>query len=379
VAPTTADPDVVVVGCGAAGAATTHRLARDGHEVLALDRHGVPNAVGSSHGRRRILRLAYHEGETYLPLLRRSLAAWRALDSRRAAPGALVRHTGSLTVGPPGSDLVAGARETCASGGVDHEVLSGDGVDDRFPAWTLGDGYRALYQPDGGLLDPERCLSALVREARAAGARVRANVRVDAVRATGDGVRVVSSAGTYEADAAVVAAGTWTGALVPELSDLLSVKRHVYARVGATDPDRVAPDACPVFVVETRDGRHVYGLPAHRTPGVKVGRTDTDEAGADPSRLARPAPGEERDAVRFVDEFLGGATGALGVGACPVTDSPDGDYVVDRAPGAERIVVACGLSGHGFKTAPAVGDLAAALAAGDDPPVDPNPFRVDRF
>jgi len=370
---------VVVVGCGAVGAAATHRLARDGHDVLALDRHGVPNAVGSSHGRRRIFRLAYHEGETYLPLLRRSLAAWRALDDRREAPGALFRRTGSLTVGPPESDLVADARETCAGHGIDHEILSGDAVDDRFPAWTLGDGYRALYQPDGGLLDPERCLSALAREARAAGARIRGTVRVDAVRETAEGVRVVSSAGTHDADAAVVAAGPWTGALVPAVADLLTPKRHVYARVGTPDPARVAPDACPVFVAETREGWHVYGLPAGRAPGVKVGRTDTDEAGVDPSRLSRPAPDETADAVRFVDEFLGGATGALGAGACPVTYSPDGDYVVDRAPGAARVVVACGLSGHGFKTAPAVGDLAAALAVGDDPPVDPAPFRVDRF
>ncbi len=347
--------------------------------MLALDRHGVPNAAGSSHGRRRILRLAYHEGEVYLPLLCRSMAAWRALDDRRERPGALYRRTGSLTVGSPGSDLVTGACETCETGGLDHEMLSDDTLDSRAPAWTLDAGYRALYQPDGGLLDPERCLSALAREARASGAQIRGNVRVEAVRETTDGVRVTSSAGTHDADAAVVAAGPWTGALVPAVADLLTVKRHVYARVGTPDPARVAPDACPVFVAETRDGWHVYGLPTHRAPGVKVGRTDTDECGVDPSRLARPAPGETVDAVRFVDEFLGGATGTLGAGACPVTYSPDGDYVVDHAPGTERVVVACGLSGHGFKTAPAVGDLAAALAVDDSLPVDPAPFRLGRF
>jgi glycine/D-amino acid oxidase-like deaminating enzyme len=53
--------------------------------------------------------------------------------------------------------------------------------------------------------------------------------------------------------------------------------------------------------------------------------------------------------------------------------------VVDTVPGRDRVVAAAGLSGHGFKTAPAVGDLAAALATRSELPVDPAPVRIDRF
>lgn len=370
---------VAVVGCGAVGAAAAHSLANAGHDVLALDRFGVPNGVGSSHGRSRIFRLAYHEGETYVPLLRRSLAAWRTLDETRERPGALFRRTGSLAIGPPDSEVVTGAQETCETHGIDHEVLSAADVGERFPAWTLADGYRAVFQPDGGLLDPERCLTALVEAARAAGATVRGNVRVDAVRETGNGVRIESSAGSHEVARAVVAAGPWTADLVPVLDDLLTVTRHVHCRVGTPDPARVAPDAFPVFVLDTLDGRQFYGLPAHRVPGVKVGRTDTDASVETPHPLDCPAPDESDSVERFVDATLGGSTGVLSAGVCPITNSPDGDYVVDRAPGGDRVVVAAGLSGHGFKTAPAVGDLAAGLATETAPPVDPEPFRLDRF
>ncbi|MFB6167396.1 MAG: N-methyl-L-tryptophan oxidase [Haloferacaceae archaeon] len=370
---------VAVVGCGAAGAAATHSLAREGHDVLALDRFGVPNGVGSSHGRSRIFRLAYHEGETYVPLLRRSLDAWRALDRARGRPGALFRRTGSLAVGPPESEVVTGARETCETHELDHEVLSGAEVGERFPAWHLDEGYHAVFQPDGGLLDPERCLTALVDGARTAGASVRGNVRVESVRETGDGVRVASSEGTHEVDRAVVAAGPWTADLVPALDDLLTVTRHVHCRVGTPDSDLVAPDALPVFVLDALDGAQFYGLPAHRVPGVKVGRTDTDETVAAPHPLDSPAPDESGSVERFVDECLGGSTGVLAAAACPITNSPDGDYLVDHAPGSDRVVVAAGLSGHGFKTAPAVGELAAALAVESAPPVDPDPFRLSRF
>jgi sarcosine oxidase len=369
---------VVVVGLGAAGCAAAASLADAGHEVVGLDRHGVPNPVGSSHGRSRIFRLAYHEGARYLPLLRRSLAAWRRLDDARERPGALFRQTGSLALGPPDGETLAGARETCRRHDLPHEVLTGPAASDRFPAWSLDDEWRALFQPDGGLLDPERCLTALAAAALDAGATLRAPVAVEAVRETGGGVRVETGERRHDADAAVVAAGPWTGRLVPALADLLTVERHVHARVRTPDPSFVAPDRFPVFVADTPDGQHFYGLPAHRVPGVKVGATDADEPGVDPDSLARPAPGEEAPVTRFVDERLGGGT-PLAASSCPLTQTPDGDYLVDHAPDADRVVVAAGLSGHGFKTAPAVGDLAAALAVGAEPPVDPAPFALARL
>jgi glycine/D-amino acid oxidase-like deaminating enzyme len=41
--------------------------------------------------------------------------------------------------------------------------------------------------------------------------------------------------------------------------------------------------------------------------------------------------------------------------------------------------VATGFSGHGFGIGPAAGRLAAELAIGDAPSVDPTPFRASRF
>jgi glycine/D-amino acid oxidase-like deaminating enzyme len=41
--------------------------------------------------------------------------------------------------------------------------------------------------------------------------------------------------------------------------------------------------------------------------------------------------------------------------------------------------IAAGMSGHGFKLAPAVGEMMAALVTGAPSPVSPTPFRFDRF
>jgi glycine/D-amino acid oxidase-like deaminating enzyme len=48
----------------------------------------------------------------------------------------------------------------------------------------------------------------------------------------------------------------------------------------------------------------------------------------------------------------------------------------DTLPG---LTIATGFSGHGFGIGPAAGRLAAELAIGDSPSVDPTPFRASRF
>ena len=69
--------DVIVVGVGAMGSAACHHLARRGSRVLGLERFDIPHAMGSSHGINRIIRLAYYEDPSYVPLLRRAYELWR--------------------------------------------------------------------------------------------------------------------------------------------------------------------------------------------------------------------------------------------------------------------------------------------------------------
>src|SRR5215213_5300479 len=74
--------DVIVIGVGGMGSAACYHLARRGKRVLGLERFDVPHAMGSSHGVNRIIRLAYYEDPSYVPLLRRSYELWRELQTQ---------------------------------------------------------------------------------------------------------------------------------------------------------------------------------------------------------------------------------------------------------------------------------------------------------
>jgi sarcosine oxidase subunit beta len=69
--------------------------------------------------------------------------------------------------------------------------------------------------------------------------------------------------------------------------------------------------------------------------------------------------------------FSGGYAGAFDI-------TPDWMPILDESP-VRGLWIAAGMSGHGFKLSPAVGEMVAALITGRTPTVSPAPFRFDRF
>lgn len=154
-----------------------------------LERGDFPNPEATSFGTSRIFRFAYPEGQQYVPLLERSLAAWQTLDAETG--GGLCHRIGSLTVGPADGESLEAAQATCRAHDIDYELLGAAAVTDRFSVYQLPEGYRAFYQPDGCLLDSERCLTALANAALDAGARLRGGSR-DGRRCTRSGDRALT-------------------------------------------------------------------------------------------------------------------------------------------------------------------------------------------
>jgi sarcosine oxidase len=64
---------------------------------------------------------------------------------------------------------------------------------------------------------------------------------------------------------------------------------------------------------------------------------------------------------------------------CLYTEAPDGDFLLDRLPGAPQIVVASPCSGHGFKFSPVIGEIVADMAIDGTTRHDISRFRLARF
>jgi sarcosine oxidase len=79
-------------------------------------------------------------------------------------------------------------------------------------------------------------------------------------------------------------------------------------------------------------------------------------------------------------EHIPAANGRLlAAKTCLYTMTPDGDFLIDRLPGAANIIVASPCSGHGFKFAPVIGEIVADLATTGATPHDIAGFSLRRF
>ena len=181
--------DAIVIGLGGMGSAAAYHLARRGRRVLGLEQFDLLHELGSSHGITRIIRLAYHEDPSYVPLLRRAYELWHDLEVD--AGERLLITTGSLEGGPEDGSTFRGALEAAELHDLPHEVLDSAEMRRRYPAYAGFDARtRVVFQPDGGFLLAERTILAHVNGALAAGAELR--FREPALRwePMGDGVRV---------------------------------------------------------------------------------------------------------------------------------------------------------------------------------------------
>ena len=354
--------DVIIAGVGAMGSAAAMHCAARGLRVLALERHAIGHAYGSSHGLSRIIRLAYFEHPSYVPLLRRAFALWRELEDGLDAP--LLHVTGGLDVGPAGSRVFDGALASCRAHALPHEVLDASALAARFPAWRPDADMQAVFQPDAGFLEPERCIAAHVARARALGADVRERVRVTSWHAEDGAVRVVTDDGTFEAGRLVLAGGAWMPSLAPPLEPRLTVERQVvgWFGIGAASAARFAPPAFPVFIAE-REGAQYYGFPQHGVPGCKIGRYHHLGERVDPDATDRTVHPRDEAALReAVARWLPDANGPLlHATTCLFTNTADGHFVVDAHPAHPEVLLLSPCSGHGFKFASVIGEIAADL------------------
>ena len=369
----------IVLGVGGMGSATAYHLARRGVDVLGLERFDVPHAKGSSHGITRIIRRAYYEHPSYIPLIERAYDLWDDLEDRTGRR--LLHVTGSVDAGPPDSDVFAGSRRSCEEHGIDHEVLTAEELHERFPGYRLPDDYRALYQPDGGFLVPEQCIVAHTEAALEAGAVVRAREPVTDWSPTGDGgVRVETEKGEYVADELVVTAGAWNADFVDGLQGLAVPERQVLAWFQPEVPDRFEPENFPVWNLRTPAGRF-YGFPVYDVPGFKLGKYHHRDEQVDPDDWHRePEPEDERLLRDFTERYFPDAAGpTVRLATCMFTNTPDKHFVLDSLPDAPQVAVGAGFSGHGFKFASVIGEILADLAVDGrtDHPIDM--FRLDRF
>jgi monomeric sarcosine oxidase len=294
-------------------------------------------------------------------LVLESYRLWRELEEKVGRP--LLVESGLVEVGPADGVVVPGVLRAAAQHGLAVEPMSGDLVTRRWPSLSVDEDLTAVYEPSGGYLLVEDCVRAQLLAAQNAGAEMHAGVTVVSWSADETGVSVETTAGRFTAAHLVVAAGPWAGELLCDLGLNLLVRRKTLMWHASDDRRTHVEAGFPCYLFELPDGVF-YGFPQIDERGLKVAEHSGGELVADPLVVDRQLRDDDRRPVEaFLEKHLRAARSPCReFSICLYTMSPDEHFIVDRHPLHERVVFAAGLSGHGFKFAPALGAALAEMA-----------------
>ncbi|XP_078536205.1 peroxisomal sarcosine oxidase [Lissotriton helveticus] len=376
--------DCIVLGAGIQGCCTAYHLAKNGQKTLQLEQFLLPHSRGSSHGQTRITRKAYPE-DFYAKMMEESYQLWAQLEKETNT--VLCRQTGLLVIGDEQNAEFQSTWETLGRNQVPHQRYTTEEFQRRFPGVLLQPGEAVFNDESGGVLYADKALKAVQDRFRQLGGIIRDGERVTGIT-PGTEVTVNTASQVYRAKSLVITAGAWAGKVLSPLGLQLPLqplginvcywKEKVPGAYGI-------PQKFPCFIALNPGGdpHEIYGLPSNEYPGlIKVCYHHGSKV--DPDMRDRPLESPSLQDIQilsnFVSKYLPGLEPEPAiVERCMYTITPDTNFILDRHPQFQNIIVGAGFSGHGFKFSPVVGKILCELAMGKEPSHDLDHFRLSRF
>lgn len=425
------ETDVVVIGGGVIGCFAALEMAERGHRVLLVEKGEIGGEQSSRNwGWVRVGMRDLRE----VPLMLEALALWQTLDARIEGDSGFTRSgivfgcEDEKTEESHESWLRAFAAEGYLeqlNGGPGIEMIGPAGLKALYPGLS-GRSRSALHAAVDGRAEPQRVAPLVAGVARAKGAFLATGCAALGLDwKAGQVAGVETERGYVKCQTVIMAAGVWTSAMArldgidfPQLNVLNSVMRTRAPASGIAVPEAalwtskyafrrradggytIASAAENIFEIVPASFRHASAFRAilrqdWKSLRPRISRHAIDEwlawrgdAFALHGLMAKhrvldpkPAMSTLRRAhaalVREYPVFESLAVEQVWAGMIEVV--PDAVPVISKVDGHKGLIIATGFSGHGFGISPAAGRLAADLATGDRPVVDPHAFRISRF
>jgi sarcosine oxidase len=372
---------VVVVGGGIFGQVVAWRLARRGVEVTLLEAVAAASGDSGSGDRSRVIRAMYGE-RRFVECGAEGLRLFTAWSEELGVR--LAETTGVLYLDRDDEAPEHRAFAEALDRGMTHlaelgepfEVMSPGAVAARWSGLDARGLRRAILEPGGGFAWAARATRAIGRASIAAGAQQRAGRAISVQTAGGAASGVAAELANGErvelaADVVVVAAGLAGIDLVrPYLAAPVDVRRiphfTTYWDVPEADAAALSLGTLPVWA---ELGAGLYGFPDDGESGFKIAWHRPrwgDDGGAE-------GPPEDFDGLRaaVAERFPALRSARLrSVYRCAYDATTDESFLVGEAPGARGLWLVGGMSGHGFKHGPALGESVAQAIVGEPTLVD---------
>ena len=370
---------IVIIGAGIVGLSTAYSLLTRGiRNVTILEQEVVDHTRSSSHGFSRLLRFEYGPEAFYSNMVRLSLKRWKKLE--HVSGRTLYTPTGLLMLGNDDDTLTKSSYHVVRGMGLPVELLSEESCKLHFPQFNTRPYNLCMYNHEAGILHASTSLQTLRDLILDLGGEIYESCRV--TRITNDSplrpIRLhLSSGQEIVADRVVLATGSWIHRLLSDLHLPVRMTRQYLLYFSGLPTSDYGTGAFPSFIAGD-----IYGFPIHQ--GCNGWVKATSHAFGAPTDPDNVAPQDDQ-AISTISKQIRELLPALNddqiarVDSCMYDVSPDEDFILDRLPSDPRVIFATGLSGHGFKFGPLLGEILCSLVSDTEPPVPLDRFRLSRF
>lgn len=383
--PTPNTADVIVVGCGVAGASTAMQLAKRGLRVIVVDR----GMLGSgSTGRAAGLLGQLRSTRAATAMLMDGIEIVRELE--RATETEIFVQTGSLRLAADEPRAVE-IRDHVAMGKAivfDIEHLDREQVAELLPYMKCDDLVDACYCPTDGHLQPAELLAAYVRVARDAGVAFYPNTPMESLLATAGKVSGVRTGGReLFAPVVVNSTGPWSYLTAERCETRLPTAAIGHCYLTTQPQDNVPVDRHSPAIRDR--GNRIYSRP--EAGGLIVGCYEADPPTYDMAALdddfdmsqMRAARNDIHvatliDATRRRFPFINERT-PMTITVGIMTFTPDGRPFCGRMPDIEGLYHCSGFCGHGIVQSPTIGRIMAELIVDGRSTYDIAEIEADRL
>lgn len=342
--------NLTVIGGGIVGLWIAAEAVTRGFKVRLLEQFDIGHDRGSSHGDTRIFRSAYWEGKEYVNLARKSIPMWEWLNS--ISPETVFNLIGGYYAGAANSSLISGVNISANTYSLPISKIELDSLS------VIALNAVGIEEKFAGVIYADKVLSILKQFCLDKGVTIYENSRFE--NKEYDGIYIYCI-------------GPWF-CTFPKISNFLTSNRvycHWFSHNGESPLFKKA------FLMQGKDKRVLYGMPTERYV-VKVGWHNYPIIPLSPGTPENTSP---KKYVCDIEEALSKITSQklkyIKSKGCYFTNSLDENYIIDKIENDSWVVA--GLSGHGFKFAPALAASVLDSIEGNSLCQELRNFSLDRF